>query len=120
MSIVYTLNSKYLMVINIFNIQDKLCGLLVEPNSTVVARGLVVETKATIIHGKETDTNTLRVEVKVVIDSSAKLPIHVNDEIYLVKHIVGTLFLWPKELVLQDALPDNDQAIYFWHLVICF
>ena len=120
LSIVYAFNLKCLMVTNMFNIQDKLCGLLVEPNSIVVARGLVVETKGTITYGIEMDPYTVYVEVKVVINPSAEISIPVNDEIYLVEYAVGTLVPWPKELVLQGTLADGDQLIYFSHLVIYF
>ena len=81
------------MVTTIFNIRDKLCGLLVEPNSTVVARRLVVETQAITIHGIEMAPDTILVEVKVVIDPSTELLIPVNDEIYLAEHNVGTFVL---------------------------
>ena len=46
-----------------------------EPNSTVDARRLVVETQGITIHGIEMDPNTVQVEVKIVIDPSTELPI---------------------------------------------
>ena len=74
---------------------------MVEPNSTIVARGLVVKTQATTIHRIEMDLDTVWVELNVVIDPFTELLILINDEIYLVEHVVGTLVLWPKELVYK-------------------
>ena len=70
-----------------------------EPNSTIVARVLVVENQATTIHRIEMDPDTVQVDIKVVIDQSTELPIPINDEIYLVEHVVGIFAPWPKELV---------------------
>ena len=67
-----------------------MCRLFVTLNSEVVAIGFILQTDVATIHEVEIGSNIIRVEVKVIFDPSANLPIPVFDKVFLVKHALGT------------------------------
>ena len=44
--------------------------------------------------------------MKVILDPFAHLPIPVSDEVFLVKHVLGTFVPWPRNLVLQGNVDE--------------
>ena len=68
-----------------------------------MARGYVVVTESTTIHGVPLGTNTYRVAVKTAEDLEARLPILIGDEIVYIKNVINTMVPWPKHLVFLST-----------------
>ena len=64
-----------------------------------MAKGYIVVTESTTIHGVLLKANTYRVEVKSAVNHNPHLPIPIGDEIVYIKNAVNTMVPWPKHLV---------------------
>ena len=56
-----------------------------------MARGYIVVTELTTIHGVPLGFTTYRVTVKTVVDLEARLPIPIGDEIGYIKDVVDII-----------------------------
>ena len=70
-----------------------------------MARGNIVVTKSTTIHGVPLKANTHHVAIKIAVNPEAHLPIPLGDEFVYIKDAIGTMVSWLKHLVFLSAVP---------------
>ena len=56
-----------------------------------MARGDIVITKSTTIHGAPLGANIHRVVVKTTVNPKAQLPISIDDEFVYIKNVIDTM-----------------------------
>ncbi|KAF4356652.1 hypothetical protein F8388_018571 [Cannabis sativa] len=75
------------------------CSLLVEPDFKLVAKGYIIETISSDIHGKPIGDDK-RVTISEAIVPKAKLPVKVPGVMELVEEAVDSCVAWPTHLVV--------------------
>ncbi|XP_060961635.1 uncharacterized protein LOC115720758 isoform X2 [Cannabis sativa] len=84
------------------------CSLLVEPDFKLVAKGYIIETISSDIHGKPIGDDK-RVTISEAIVPKAKLPVKVPGVMELVEEAVDSCVAWPTHLVVvsNEEIPKK-------------
>ena len=90
--------------------------------SNIVAFGTILEDEAVnkTIHGVPLEKGCVRVTIDGEIQSDAKLPFPVKDEMEIVGQVVGSHVAWPEDLVIRQVSKVRVVSISLLLLLNCF